>query len=74
MESTPTWCRAAMPNGWRWRSVGLIADPERADRLGANAYRRARETYDLPRVADRLDVAVRRVAAARSAQLIEVTA
>ena len=53
---------------------GLIADPERADRLGANAYRRARETYDLPRVADRLDVAVRRVAAARSAQLIEVTA
>jgi glycosyltransferase involved in cell wall biosynthesis len=53
---------------------GMIADPERADRLGANAYRHARETYDLPSVAARLDLAVRRVAGARSVQLIEVTA
>jgi glycosyltransferase involved in cell wall biosynthesis len=53
---------------------GMIADPERASRLGMNAYRHACETFDLPRVAARLDLAVRRVAAARSAQLIEVTA
>ena len=53
---------------------GMIADPERADRLGANAYRHARETFDLPCVAARLDLAVRRVAGRRSAQLSEVTA
>jgi glycosyltransferase involved in cell wall biosynthesis len=52
----------------------MIADPERADRLGANAYRYARETFDLPCVAARLDLAVRRVAGRRSAQLSEVTA
>jgi glycosyltransferase involved in cell wall biosynthesis len=40
---------------------GLIADPERAARLGANAYWCARETYDMPRVGARLDAAVRRV-------------
>ena len=53
---------------------GMIADPERASRLGANAYRHARETFDLPRVAARLDLAVRRVAEQRSVQLSEVTA
>lgn len=53
---------------------GMIADPVRAGRLGANAYRHARETFDLPRVAARLDIAVRRVAGTGSAQLIEVTA
>jgi glycosyltransferase involved in cell wall biosynthesis len=52
----------------------MIADPEHADRLGENAYRYARETFDLPCVAARLDLAVRRVAGRRSAQLSEVTA
>jgi hypothetical protein len=51
----------------------MLADPERAAQLGANAYRQARETYDLPCVARRLDLAVRRVAQPRSAQPIEVT-
>ena len=51
----------------------MLADPERAAQLGANAYRQARATYDLPCVARRLDLAVRCVAQARSAQPIEVT-
>ena len=41
----------------------MIADPERAAQLGANAYRQARATYDLPCVARRLDLAVRCVVA-----------
>ncbi len=40
---------------------GLIADPERAAQLGADAYQRARETFDMPCIGARLDVAVRRV-------------
>jgi glycosyltransferase involved in cell wall biosynthesis len=51
----------------------MLAEPERAARLGATAYRQARETFDLPCVARRLDLAVRRVAQKRSAQPIEVT-
>ncbi len=45
------------------QSLGwLIADPERAARLGAEAYRNARETFDVMCVGARLDAAVRRVA------------
>lgn len=51
----------------------LIADQEHADRLGANAYRHARATFDLPRVGALLDVAVRHVVRARSDQSLEVT-
>jgi glycosyltransferase involved in cell wall biosynthesis len=40
----------------------LLADPNRDAGLAANAYRLARDTYDLPRVAARLDQAVRRIA------------
>jgi glycosyltransferase involved in cell wall biosynthesis len=40
---------------------GLITDPERAALLGADAYRHARETFDMPCVGAQLDVAVRRV-------------
>jgi glycosyltransferase involved in cell wall biosynthesis len=47
----------------------LIDDPERAARLGVNAYRHARDTFDLPRVGAQIDVAVRRVA-----EQLEVTA
>jgi glycosyltransferase involved in cell wall biosynthesis len=41
----------------------MIADPERAERLGEAAWRRARDVYDLPRVAARIDRAVRDVVA-----------
>jgi glycosyltransferase involved in cell wall biosynthesis len=41
---------------------GLITDPERAALLGADAYRHARETFDMPCVGARLEGAVRRVA------------
>ena len=47
----------------------LIDDRDRAARLGANAYRHAHDTFDLPRVGARIDVAVRRVA-----EQLEVTA
>ncbi len=40
---------------------GLITDPERAALLGADAYRHARDTFDMSCVGARLDVAVRRV-------------
>jgi glycosyltransferase involved in cell wall biosynthesis len=57
------------------RALGrMIADPERAARLGQSAYRHARETFDLARVAARLDLAVRRVVEVRSTSLIGVTA
>jgi glycosyltransferase involved in cell wall biosynthesis len=39
----------------------MIADPDRAAWLAANAYRQAQDAYDLPRVSARLDLAVRRV-------------
>ena len=39
----------------------LLADPDRADRLAANAYRRARETFDPPSVGAKLDIAVRHI-------------
>lgn len=39
----------------------LLADPDRAADLAANAYRLVRDTYDLPRVAARLDQALRRI-------------
>jgi glycosyltransferase involved in cell wall biosynthesis len=52
----------------------LIAEPDRASWFGANAYRRAREEFDLPRVAARLDEVVRRVAHRASLQSVEVTA
>jgi glycosyltransferase involved in cell wall biosynthesis len=48
---------------------GLIDDPDRATLLGVNAYRHARDTFDLPRVGARIDFAVRRVA-----EQLEVTA
>jgi glycosyltransferase involved in cell wall biosynthesis len=53
---------------------GMLADPERTARLAANAYRCARETYDLPCVGARLDLAVRRIARAGPTQPLEVTA
>jgi len=53
---------------------GILADPERAARLGANAHRHARETFDLMCVGARLDLAVRRVKRPRSMQPLEVTA
>jgi glycosyltransferase involved in cell wall biosynthesis len=37
---------------------GLIADPVGAERLAANAYRQAQRIYDVPRVGERLDLAV----------------
>jgi glycosyltransferase involved in cell wall biosynthesis len=40
---------------------GLIARPDQAALLAANAYRHARETYDLPRVSVLLDAAVQHV-------------
>jgi glycosyltransferase involved in cell wall biosynthesis len=39
----------------------LLADPHHAAGLAANAYRLVRDTYDLPRVAVRLDQALRRI-------------
>jgi glycosyltransferase involved in cell wall biosynthesis len=39
----------------------LLADPNRAAGLAANAYRLVRDTYDLPQVAVRLDQALRRI-------------
>ncbi len=52
----------------------LIAEPDRAAWLCDNAYRRVREEFDLPRVAARLDLAVRHIVQAASSQSIEVTA
>jgi glycosyltransferase involved in cell wall biosynthesis len=52
----------------------LIADPQHAARLAANAYQRARQEFDLPRVAARLDLAVRRIVHAASSRVIEVIA
>jgi glycosyltransferase involved in cell wall biosynthesis len=54
----------------------IIGDPERAQRIAASAYRRAQEMFDLPRVAARLDLAVRDVvrrAAAETTQPLEVS-
>lgn len=41
----------------------LIADPAMGDRLAANAYRQVLRTYDVPRVGERLDLALREIVA-----------
>lgn len=41
----------------------LLDDPRRADALADHGYRLARDVYDLPRIAERLDQAVRAVVA-----------
>jgi glycosyltransferase involved in cell wall biosynthesis len=50
----------------------LIADPAGAEQLAANAYRQAQRTYDVPRVGERLDLAVREVV--ERARRLEATA
>jgi glycosyltransferase involved in cell wall biosynthesis len=54
--------------------AGMIADPEYAARLGENAYRHARDTYNVPCVGALLDLAVRRIAGPETTQSLEVTA
>ena len=54
--------------------AGLIAEPDRAARLATNAYQRARQEFDFPRVAERIELALRRVALTSSASRVEVTA
>jgi len=52
----------------------MIAEPKRADQLGANAYRHARATFALPCVGARLDAAVRDVVRSHSNQSVKVMA
>jgi glycosyltransferase involved in cell wall biosynthesis len=47
----------------------LLADQDRAARLGAGAYRLVRDGYDLPRVAGRLDQALRRIVGSAAARV-----
>jgi glycosyltransferase involved in cell wall biosynthesis len=46
----------------------LLADQDRAARLGASAYRLVRDSYDLPQVAGRLDQALRRIVGSAAAR------
>jgi len=50
----------------------LIADPSDARRLAANAHARAREDFDLPSVAGRLNLAVQHIVGTRLRQSSEV--
>jgi glycosyltransferase involved in cell wall biosynthesis len=52
----------------------MLADPEKAAQFGTNAYRRARDMFDLPRVGARLDQAVRLIVGQVVARQVEVPA